>query len=185
MRVLAAMREDPAGLVVDPPPQQPQQDPDAQAKLLTAQAKMQDVQNKAADSQTKAQQAGVDAQQKAEELQTEKDLRTLDVTKELIIHGQDKDKIAMESRKDAMALQAKTQIENRKQAHAETMDHKAHGLEQMKAGVDAIDKVHGHHLDMAGHALQAQSAATEDAVKVHQALNPPKPATPAKPKGKK
>ncbi len=184
-RVLAAMREDPNGLQVPAPTPQPQQDPEAAAKMVTAQAKMKDAENKSADSAVKASQAQMNAKQKSDELQTERDLRTLDVTKEVIIHQADNAKIQAGERKDAMAVQAKASLEDRKQAHQETMANKSHGLEALKAGVAAHDTAHEQKLGLAQHALEAEKAANEHALEVHKALNPPTPAPAAKPKPKK
>ena len=176
-RVLGAMREDPQGLQVQAPPQQPGTDPAAMGKILDAQAKMQKNQVDAAENQTKS-------QQDAAELQAQKDMHTLDLTKEIIIHQADQAKVAADVQKDSLALHAQTALDARKQAHDEKVHRDTHALETLKAGVAAHTAAHDQTMGVATHAVDAEKAATESAVKVHQALNPPKPATPAKPKGK-
>jgi hypothetical protein len=132
-------------------------------------------------------------QLQSQDLQTQKDLKTADITKELIIHEADQQKIQADQQKDAVAQEANQRAMDRDAA----MDQQKHGLELVKAGLgahqDAVEhsanvgqQNREHGLGIAQHAVEAQSAAVDDAVKVHQALNPPVPAAPAaKPKGKK
>ena len=194
MRVLAAMREDPTGLVVDPPPQQAQMDPKAQAALITANANVTKANAAAGKVQADANSQQVKDQMQQQDLQTQKDMKTADITKELIIHEADQQKIQADQMKDAVAQEANQRAMDRDAA----MDQQKHGLELVKAGLgahqDAVEhqREHGlatlqadreHGLGLAQHAVEAQSAAVDDAVKVHTALNPP-PAAAAKPKPK-
>jgi hypothetical protein len=204
-RVLAAMKEDPVGLVVAAPPQQTS--PDDQAKLITANAKMADVNAKVGKLQADAQGDSSKNQLKAQELQTQKDIKDADITKELIIHQADQDKIKSQERRDDVAMQGKMHLEQQ----AGIREQQKQGLELVKHGVAAgqadrehqhnqqqADREHGlgvaqhqlesqtadrdHALGIADHARQAQKDAADIAIRTHEALNPP---TPAAPKGKK
>jgi hypothetical protein len=195
MRVLAAMREDSVGLVVTPQPGQQEPPAKDKAALMTANANMMKANAQVGKIQADANATDAKGQLQAQDLQTQKDLKTADITKELIIHEADQQKIQADQQKDAVAQEANQNAANREAA----LDQQKHGLELVKAGLGAHQdqKEHGlatvqadreHGLGLAAHAVEAQSAAVDDAVKVHQALNPPKPAAPAakpKPKGKK
>jgi len=173
LRILAAMREDPTGLVQDAPPQTAAPDPVGQAKLMDAGTNRMKVQQKAAETQT-------DAQQKMAELNAETKMHELDTTKEVIIHQADTAKVQAGEMRDQATLAAKTHLDNRTQDHQETMDHKGHALEVAKAGLGAMQDQRGHELDVAGHILDAKSQADQSALQTHQALNPPQPAAKAK-----
>jgi len=175
LRILAAMREDPTGLVQEAPPQAAAPDPVGQAKLMDAGTNRMKVQQKAAETQT-------DAQQKMAELDAETKMHELDTTKEVIIHQADTAKVQAGEMRDQATLAAKTHLDNRTQDHQENMDHKGHALEVAKAGLGAMQDQRGHQLDVAGHILDAKSQADQSALQTHQALNPPQP---AKPKAKK
>ena len=198
-RVLAAMREDPIGLVVQAPKQE--QSPEDQAKMMTAQAKMAEVNVKIGKLQADASGQTATHTLKQAELAAQKEIKTADITKELIIHQFDREKIESAERREQMALDAKfklderaaemqqhkqglelvkqgvaSDLEERKHAHDRDMAHREHGL-----AATAADR--GHQLSMSQHALEADKAAHEAAVNVHQVLNPP-PAAAAKPKPK-
>ena len=157
-RVLHAMREDPNGLVKEPPPAQTGPNPDE----ITAQAKMLDAQTKAKKLET------VDApkiQQDQQELEANIKGKTIDMAKELVIHGSDQDKIAADQAKGKAELGLKAH----QQAHDQKMDHAKHGLDVGVAAHKANLDTHQAILDTA------------------QAMKPepePEPTTPAKPKAK-
>jgi len=92
-RILAAMREDPQGLLLPPqapaPPQPNPQEIAANAKMLQAQTG----QFKAASEAQNAQQEG---QIKQSELSAEQNIKTVDLAKEMIIHRTDAAKAASE-----------------------------------------------------------------------------------------
>ncbi len=145
-RVLGAMREDPKGLIKPPPAPSGQPSPDetaANAKML--------------DAQTKARR--LDAvevpklQNDQQELQANIKEKTIDMAKELVIHGADKEKIAADQQKG-----------------------------QAELGLKAKDQEHQHAMDKAGHGLNVGVAAHKAAIDTHQAvldtqaaMNPPEP----------
>ena len=156
-RVLSAMREDPKGLIKAPPAPDTKPSPDE----IEANAKMLDAQTKAKKLET------VDApklQQDQQELEANIKERTIDMAKELVIHGQDKAKIAADQQKSAAEL-----------------------------GLKAHQQVHQQQMDKADHGLNVGVAAHKAALDTHQAvldtteaLKPdPEPAAAAKPKSPK
>jgi hypothetical protein len=89
-RVLAAMREDPKGLIKAPPPPSTQPSPEetkANADMLKAQTASKKVDADIADSQQKAQ---MEAEAQKADIQG----KTIDMAKELIIHKADQQKAA-------------------------------------------------------------------------------------------
>lgn len=204
-RVLAAMREDPIGLMVAAPPQQA--DPEAMAKMVAAQAKMKEVDAKVGKLQFDQSDAQNKHALKQAELAAQKEIKTADITKELIIHQADQEKLKAAERRDDIALRSKLLLEEHQEGLKADEQRKRQGFELVKHGLESqhADREHQHEresamrdhglaaltadrehgLAMAKHALEADKAAHEAALNVHQALNPPKPAAPAKPKGKK
>ncbi len=205
-RALAAMKVDPGGLVVQPGPQQGPPDLKGQAAMITAQTKVQDINLKAGKLQQDQQDNSQQNTLKQAELASQEKIKEADITKELIIHNADQDKIASAERRDNVATAAKLHLDSR----AQDLDHQKHGLELVKQGVaaqhqdmeHAIDlkkhqDTHGlaaqtadneHQLGLAQHATEAEAQAHETALNIHEALNPPQPAAAkpkAKPKGKK
>jgi hypothetical protein len=205
-RVLAAMREDPIGLVVQAPPQQTS--PEDQAKLLTAQAKIQDVNVKQGKLQADAQGDQSKDTLKQIELATQAKIKDADITKELIIHQADQAKIASAERRDNVALAVKTHmdqsahnLETQKQglelvkqgvaSQQEDRTHVAglqqhaqeHGLAQQQHGLDRLQSDRDHGLALAEHAREAQKDAADIAIETHKALHPPKPAPKARAMG--
>lgn len=195
-RVLAAIRVDPVGLVVAAPPSPPPS-PEEQAKLITAQAKTAEANAKLGKLQTDAQDADNKTTLKQAELSAQKEIKTADITKELIIHASDREKIASAERREQMATQMKLHLDDQ----AGQLQREKHGLDLVKHGVGAMheDRTHEHergvHEDEHGlarltadrehgmamreHALEVDKAAHEAAVNVHETLNPP-PAAPKK-----
>jgi hypothetical protein len=180
--VLAAMREDPAGLQVQAPAAPPPTDLAGEAKLIEAQTNKDKLAQKASqDQQTNL--------QKQAEMKQEQDIHATDVAKEVIIHQADQQKIAAD-REDAQAKVDVQRLQIERQHEREQM---GHGLEMVKAGLGAHEANQSHHLDVqshklevANHVLDAKTAAHEAMLGTHEALNPREPAKPtSKPKGKK
>ncbi len=200
-RILAAVKIDPIGLVVVAPPQQ--MSPEEQAKIATANAKTIEANAKIGKLQVDQQDSTTKHTLKQAELVAQKEIKTADITKELIIHQADQDKIASAERRETLAAQTKLTLD----AHDAQLKREKHGLELVKHGVGAEhtdrtheferqqhDNEHGlasltadreHGLAMRQHALEVDKAAHEAAVNVHEVLNPPQPAAAAKPKAKK
>lgn len=138
-RALRALREDPTGLVVTPPPQAAGAGVDP-SKMVDAQAKM-------LDSQTKAKKAEIDAagQQrgdmlKSEEVAAKERVANIDLKKEVIIHAHDADReIAAErlaeraQTHDEALAHAKHIGEQDQRSHEQTMDHARHALDMHEA----------------------------------------------------
>jgi hypothetical protein len=158
LRIVRAMREDPAGVVVDPPPSQPQGDP---AAMATANAKVLDAQTKAQKLQIDAAKVGNDAQIKAGELAAETGIEQLRLKREEIIH-----------RGDAAQQAQDTALDVRKQALAENQ----HSLEQAKVGHEASMGMREHSLDQARHGLDVEKARHD--VRMDLTPESPKPQKP-------
>ncbi len=151
LRILAAMREDPKGLVIDPPAQAPAPDP----KLLAAAAANKVADARQTEAQVKAASAGQDAQLKQADLSTQRDVATVKLASEMVIHKHDAEKDAQKQANDA-ALAAQ--------------DQQTKALQGVQAhGLNVVQAAHDQNMDIAGHALE-----------VHKVLNPP----PIKPAGK-
>ncbi len=173
-RVLAAIREDPAGLVVTQP-SAPSQPPD-----LKGMASMLDAQTKAKKTDADIANNATEAQQKSAELQTERDTHADDIAKEALIHSSDQEKIAADIDKSKAEIALKgQQIEHEKQK-----TRSEHGLELVKAGLGAHEAQQKHEIDVSKHVVDANKQANDAVLETHQALNPPEPTT-TKPKGKK
>jgi hypothetical protein len=164
MRSLRAMREDPEGLVIDPPPQAaaPPIEPD---KLITAQAKAQ-------EAQTKAQKVQIDAagQQrsdmlKSDEMAAKERIANIDLQKEVIIHAHDAEHAADQH---ALAERAQTHDEisaAREHTQDAAQANREHGLATVTAAHDMV-------MDQAAHALAVKESNKPQ----------PKPAAPKKSK---
>jgi len=200
-RVLAAMREDPEGLVIEPHPQQQQPDLGDAAKMVDAQAKSRKVD---ADIASKQPENAI----KLQELRSNEAVRQMDVQKEEIIHAADAEKAQL----DAAKVRADVESAHVKMAQAEIDSRRKTGVEMVKAGLSAHqmhqDHVRGlgdqalaaqdqalsaqqseqeHALGAADHARESKKDENQHKVATHQALHPPKPAGPkgpSKPKGK-
>ena len=95
-RVLSAMREDPKGLIKAPPPPSTQPSPEetaANAKMLTAQTQAKKVE---VDANTQAQKAQLDAADHDAEIKE----KTIDMARELVVHGADQAKVAHDQKMD-------------------------------------------------------------------------------------
>jgi hypothetical protein len=137
-RVLRAMREDEKGLLKQPPPAQTGPNPDE----ITAQAKMLDAQTKAKKLDT------VEApkvQQDQQQMDADIKGKTIDMAKELVIHGADQAKIKADQAKGTAELGLKAH----QQAHQQTMDKADHGLNVGKAAHEAALGTHQAILDTA------------------------------------
>ena len=84
-RILAVIREDPAGLIQPPPQAAPQPNP----QLIAAQAKAQQAQTGAQKAQSDAQNAQQANQIKQAELAAEENIATVNLAKEMVIHKND------------------------------------------------------------------------------------------------
>ena len=204
-RVLSAMREDPAGLILPPLP--PQQGPTAEdkiadAKLLEAQTKGKKVEVDAAIAAQKPQLTQMETAGSIKE-------KTIDLAKALVTHSGDQanahrdhqlgladharnvEKDAVDAAKtthDAMMDRGKLALEHRKvglgeaqASHQMGLERDQHALDQQQAGheMDVGQQKVGIEGAKLGIAQQAADTAT------HTALHPPKPAGGAKPKKKK
>ena len=171
LRILAAMREDPQGLVHDQPPA-PQEPPlGDQAKMVDAQSKAKKVDADIASKQS-------DNALKTQELQTDLATRQMDLKKEEVIHAADAEK----SQLDAEKVKADVIGKQHQTAQAEVDSRRKTGVDLIKAGLGAHKDQQQHELGVAQHVQSAQNDAQQNALQTHQALNPPEP---AKPKGKK
>jgi len=183
-RVLIAMKEDPKGIIVAPPPMPQGSDIGEQAKMLTAQAKIREAGTKAQKTQLDAADQAANAQLKRDEIAGKQRVAETDLQKELVIHAYDRER-----------AMAKQQADDRAQMHKETM-------EQHQADSDMRDAARQREHDMnlaaadQAKAMREESAArqqehhdrTVDVAQYnldrHKVMNPPKPAA-AKPKAKK
>lgn len=156
LRIVRAMKDDPTGVVIDPPQPAGAPPPDPVA-AATAQAKLTDANTKAQKVQVDAAKAATDAQVKGAELAQETNIEKLRLQREEVIH---RDDAAKDARDHALKV--------RQQGLAETEASRKHGLDQ--AGV-----AHEQHVDHATHGL-AVAQAVHDA---HMDLNPVAP--PGKP----
>lgn len=171
MRILAAMREEPQGLVRDAPPT-------AQAPPLADQAKMVDAQAKAKKVDADIAGKQTDDALKLQELKSDQTIHTMDLQKEQVIHSADAEKAQLDAEKvkaDVIGKQHQT-------AQAEIDSRRKTGIELVKAGLGAHQAHQKHQLGVAEHLKNAQNEAHQNAIQEHQALNPPEP---TKPKGKK
>jgi hypothetical protein len=171
--VLEAVRIDPAGLQIPAPPVQGG-DPMADAKKADAAAKMK-------GAEAKITEAGIKAKAQEADLATQHRTAELDVVKEVLIHSNDEKKVQA----DLAETNANLAMKGREIAHKERTADRDHSLEVAKAGVAAHNSDREHALGVSDHVLAAQTAAHSAAVQTHEVLHPPKPAAPAKPKGKK
>lgn len=172
--VLEAVRIDPAGLQIPAPPPTAGGDPMAEAKKLDATAKMK-------SAEAKIGEAGMKAQGQAADLASKEKIHEMDITKEVIIHQSDADKIASQEHRNTIAEQAKAVLADRKQTSDEAIANDQNRTELLKAGIGAHNsQIQAEHATRE-HVLKARVAGHEAAVKTHEALKPePKPT-----KGKK
>lgn len=189
IRCLRILKEDSAGLLIDPPPQQAGAPPVDPAKMIAAQAQMTRAQTDAKKADAQAQNAQQNAVLDAQKIQAQKDIATVNLSKELVIHQHDAD------------------MANRQQSHDELVAARQHALQaaqlrarggEVEANQNMAESEHfhnvlqshrDHELEVAKHQHDRETASREHGLNVaqhvldvHQALNPPKPATPAKPK---
>lgn len=161
-RTLRAMREDPNGLVKQPPPSDGKPSPEeiaANAKMLDAQTKADKL--KLVDAPEMAQKAQLD-QQKTEGVIKGK---TIDLARTLVTHSGEREDAAHQRQVDTVDHGVKVADH----LHSREMDHKAHDLEERKHGLNVTAQA-------TDAALGAQKAETDTAKAFA-----PKP----EPKGKK
>ncbi len=181
-RLLIAIREDPRGLMVDPPPQQMGSNIGEEAKMVAAQAKMKDVDVKAQKAQVDGAGAAADNALKREELASKERLSENDLRKEMIIHAYDAERTQRKEASEDRAQQHTEVMAARTQDHQERMDQRKQAHEE---GATVADLVKGqqelaHQREQAGHDRTMDVAGHNLAV--HEVMHPPKP---AKPKAKK
>jgi hypothetical protein len=114
-------------------------------------------------------------------LKSDQTIHTMDLQKEQVIHSADAEKAQLDVAKvkaDVVGTQHKT-------AQAEIDSRRKTGVELVKAGLGAHQAHQEHQLGVAEHLKDAQNEAQQTAIQTHQALNPPEPAKPTTPKGKK
>ena len=159
-RCLAAIREDPNGLLLpDPPPAPP--DP----KMIESQAKLIKAQSDAGLAQAKAQNIPQETIIAAEKLKTERISDAMELEKARVIHQTDAVRTAHDmdvERVDQQLKTVKTADELRQRDHDRGLGVAQHGLAQKQHDHDKT-------MDHAKHSLD-----------VHVALNPPKPDKPKK-----
>lgn len=150
LRCLRAIKEDPNGLVVDPPPQQAQPNPDmlkAQAQMVSAQSSME-----------KARQAAITLGKQEElkqlELQAQERHASLELAREMIIHQADQAKIAHEQEMERTRLAAEKEKADREHAHEREKAAREHGL-------DHLQFLHDMDMDHRGHAVDVFDAQTK------------------------
>jgi len=156
-RVLAAIREDPAGLLV-PNPQPPPPEVADQAKMIDAQAKAKKVD---ADIAGK----GAENQLKMNELQTDMATRQMDLEKEQVIHAHDAEKSVMEAQKAKADMVGAVQ----KTEQAENASKRQAGLGLVNASLKAHEIHAKSQQAAADHALGVHQANQQHALGVHQA----------------
>ena len=172
MRCLRVIREDPNGLVVDPPPMAaggPPQDP---AKMVAAQASMLKAQTDQGLAQVKAQEAGSDAQLEAAKVQTEKEIAQMNLQREVVIH-----------QADAARLDAEQQHTQGKDLAEHALAQQQHGLAQQQHATETAQSAQEHDLAERQHAHDAEMDKAEHKLAVKES-NKPQP-KPAKAKGGK
>lgn len=130
-RVLAALQEDPRGLVIPPSPQAPPPPPlKDQADMIEAEAKQQSAQNDQAKLQLDAATHLQDAQNKTADRESQERMKTMELAGEMVIHS-DTHGLDKQSAQHKQALDAGQQILDAKQAGHE------HALDVHTAQTDA------------------------------------------------
>jgi hypothetical protein len=158
-RVLAAMREDPQGLIVQAPPQQMPPDLAGAAKMMDAQTKKealglkaQEIQQKGSLEQVK--QAG------------EEKIENIRLQREEVIHRADAARADREQQMDAAKAGAEMQMQREGHQQEMHLEHAKHGLaveaQEHQQGLAEQQQQHSQGLAEASHAVEA-----------HTALNPP------------
>ncbi len=141
-RCLSVLREDPTGLLIDPPPQQggdPAQAIAAQAKMISAQAQQAKVQVEGQKVAAQASSDKDDAAIKAAQLAAEQQIENTRLAREEVIHRNDAAKGMME-----MHMQ--------REKHAQELQQGQQEMELARGGlvIDAHKAMHGMHLDSQG-----------------------------------
>jgi hypothetical protein len=183
-RALAAIREDPRGLVVQPPPQNAMPDP----KALEAHAKVMKAQSEAAIAQAKQQALPQELAAKERETQAKVQIAESNVVKEKIIHSGDaiRDAHTMEiDQRDQglKELKAAADVGHQRREHALDVASFQHEAGMDVAQHQLATSEHQHAREMGEH--ERQMGQGQLAVDKYTATHPPKPAgSKPKPKGK-
>lgn len=196
-RCLAALREDPQGLLIDPPQNDPMQDP----KMLDAMAKLRKSESDAVNAQLKTRTTGQELQAKTAESQSKIAIAGIDLQREHLIHDNDQQQLAVKAQKN----QVDAGVAMVKAAHDIASDRADQNLKAQELGLKAMDTLHQHAdaahgravdsarlgLDQAAHALTVHDTLAghendrmANMIDAHEATKPePKPA-PTRPKKK-
>jgi hypothetical protein len=144
-RVLRAMREDPTGLLQDPPPAPPGPGVDP-AKMLSAQAAMTKAQTDQQLAAVKAQTAGADASLEAAKVQSQEKIAGMNLQREQVIHAHD----AAKEQADMVREQAQQAREHSlamsQHQHEIVSGARDHALEQQKHGLEVAKAQHEAHI---------------------------------------
>jgi hypothetical protein len=183
MRTMRVIRVDPAGLIQDPPPIPPEMmnqgkpGPDplvGQARMLQAQTDVQEAQSKA---QLGQQQVNL-GQQK---LQTQRDIASAELAREMVIHQRDTAKDmaqnASDMRQSAIEGARQAHLDAMQQAHDRDQDMHDRMIDMAKLAHDRGGAVADNQMDVAKLAHERQRDMAEHALNVHEVLHPPQPAT--------
>ena len=169
----------------------PQPDPVAMARVMEAQAKQQMAQVAAAKAQGDQQNAAAKLADSQAQRQSDQEIATVNLAKEMIIHGDGQDQLQKQhalaaqqaaqdqasSLNDALLAHASHGLAVRSHEHEASMDRASHGLAvgQHLHEADMARREHG--LDTLQAAHEVEMARREHALKVHIANKPePKPA---------
>jgi hypothetical protein len=146
-RILRAIREDPRGLVIEPPPQTAQPSLKDMADYVNANAKMKDAQTKEVKANLEARTATQKNQLTLMELGTKERVAQTDLQKELVIHAHDGERAkrqdmvagltaahdAHSKMRDQALDEAQFQHQREQDLHQRGVDHRKLDIEQYKA----------------------------------------------------
>jgi len=137
--ICRALKDDPNGRVIDPPPQPPMQDLAGQAKIMDAQTKQQEAQLKAGDMQNKQ---NIEQQK----LEGEKQIQDIRLQTEQVIHQADIARADRESHADLAGKAADLQMQREEHQQGMQLEHAKHGLavsaQQHDMGLAQQDQMH-------------------------------------------
>jgi len=170
MRIMRVIRVDPNGLVQDPPPMDPammaqgRPGPDP----LVGQAKMLQAQTDAAEANTKAQLGQQQVALGQNKLQTQRDIASAELAREMVIHQRDTARDNLDSARQA-------HLDAMQQAHDQSQDIHDRRMDLANLAHDRGGAVHDQMMDRAQFAHDRVRDIAEHALNVHEALHPPQP----------
>lgn len=176
--ICRALKDDPNGRVIDPPPQQGM-DPKAIGEFLKAQ-------NQAQSNQIKATEVAQKGQLQAQKAQDDKELKHLDLAREEVIHQGDERRADRQHQADMVkaAAELRGQQEERQMQREEHqqnlhLEHAKHGLavEAHQQDMGLKQQAQQHQQGLAEDAQQHSQGIAEAGtlLDAHQAMNEPKP----------